>query len=111
MISRKNLYVRIPEDLYDKIENSGHSKQDIVADALKIYFDINTYQKSESNDSLVQTLREEIEYLKKQFDTLNQEKLEILRLLNQSQVLQMQAQKQLTETQEIKNKAWWQFWK
>ncbi len=70
-------------------------------------------EKSESNDSLVQTLQGEIEYLKKQFDTLNQEKLELLRLLNQSQILQMQAQKQLTEAQEIKNKTlkWWQFWK
>ncbi len=52
-------------------------------------------------------------HLKKQFDILNQEKLELLRLLNQSQILQMQAQKQLTEAQEIKNKTlkWWQFWK
>ncbi len=113
MIEKKQLNVRIPADIYDKIESSGRSKQDIVADALMLYFDSKTQQTEENNDSLVQTLQGEIEYLKKQFDILNQEKLELLRLLNQSQILQMQAQKQLTEVQENKNRTlkWWQFWK
>ncbi len=112
-MEKKQLNVRIPADLYGKIESSGRSKQDIVADALVMYFDSKIHQTGEKNDSLIQTLQGEIEYLKKQFDILNQEKLELLRLLNQSQLLQMQAQKQLTEAQEIKNKnfKWWQFWK
>lgn len=49
--------------------------------------------------------------LKKLLETSNQEKSEILRLLNQSQVLQMQAQKQLSEAKESQHKKWWQFWK
>ncbi len=113
MVEKRQLNVRIPADIYDKIESSGRSKQDIVADALMLYFDSKTQQTDDSTDSLVQTLQGEIEYLKKQFDILNQEKLELMRLLNQSQILQMQAQKQLTEAQESKKKTlkWYLFWK
>ncbi len=97
--------------MYDKIESSGHAKQDVVAEALRIYFDINVYQKSE-NKELVQALQEEIESLRKQLELSSQEKLEALRLLNQSQILQMQMQKQLTEAQGInqKSRKWWKFW-
>lgn len=115
MISKKSLYVRIPEDLFIKIETSGFSKQDIVTEALRIYFDINSgksaYQRSESDNQLIQTLQDENIGLKKLLETSNQEKSEILRLLNQSQVLQMQAQKQLSEAKESQHKKSWQFWK
>ncbi len=63
MVEKKQLNVRIPADIYGKIESSGRSKQDIVADALMLYFDSKMQQTDESNDSLVQTLQGEIEYL------------------------------------------------
>jgi hypothetical protein len=40
--SRKQLNVRIPEELYIKIESDGRQKQDIVKDALQLYFDSNS---------------------------------------------------------------------
>ncbi len=65
-------------------------------------------------DERIHDLQNENTNLQKQIELSSQEKLEVLRLLNQSQVLQMQAQKQLTGAQDIiKNKTlkWWQFWK
>ncbi len=124
--------VRFDEELTNKIDlaRGEKSRTNFIEDILIKYFDEPLLNQSEPQSDaqsephvnpneaeLVPVLKEEIEYLRKKLDEStvvhNQEKLELLRLLNQSQILQMQAQKQLTEAQEIKIKTlkWWQFWK
>ncbi len=98
---RKQLNVKIPSDLWDEIEKIDLLKQNIVTDALRLYLD---RDKQTENSSEVD-LRSERDYLRSKLD-------ETLKLLNQAQVLQLQTQKQLSESnKEKKVKQWWQFWK
>ncbi len=117
--------IRLEQELYDRIESLRGEKErtsfikELIVSQLDLQSNANDSHRNANGiwDTNVIHLNEEIEYLRKKLDEStvmhNQEKLELLRLLNQSQILQMQAQKQLTEAQEIKNKTlkWWQFWK
>ncbi len=98
---RKQLNVKIPSDLWDEIEKIDLLKQNIVTDAIRLYLD---RDKQTENSSEVD-LRSERDYLRSKLD-------ETLKLLNQAQVLQLQTQKQLSESNKEKEvKQWWQFWK
>ena len=43
----KQLNVRLPSELYDRIIKSGRSRKDITIDAFKLYFDVNEHNKQQ----------------------------------------------------------------
>ncbi len=51
MVEKKQLNVRVPAELFDKIDNSGMSKQELVEEALELYFDSKKDSKEIQNDS------------------------------------------------------------
>jgi hypothetical protein len=97
--SRKQLNVRIPEDLYEKIENTGRQKQEVVADALLLYFG------SHSNMDVAKDLEHEKEksrLLESNVKTLEQ----------QLGFLQLEYQKISNRLLlEEPKRSWWRFWK
>ncbi len=98
---RRQLNVKVPQDLWEELEKSDLPRQKIVVDALNIYFhrDLQTSTTNEKD------LRSEIEYLRAKLD-------ETLRLLHQEQALHLQTQRQIMPSpEEIAKKSWWQFWK
>jgi hypothetical protein len=115
MGEKKQLNVRIPLELQEKIENDGRPKVEIVIEALELYFaskkqqddsknDISANNTASQNDSNeVIRMKTEIEFLRAKIDDL-------LKLLHQEQVLHIQTQHMLTAPQPAK-KNWWQFWK
>jgi hypothetical protein len=96
MAEKKQLNVRIPNDLYDKIDNSGKSKPEIVIEALTLYFD---NDKSQSDNNLLAI----------QLEEKDKQIAELHKLLDQSQQLQLHTQKLIPE--DVDKKTWWQFWK
>ncbi len=126
--------IRVNDELSQKIEERKGEKttsaycRDIIDNFINMNV-YNVYNSAETealklemqhkNDTLrlkderIHDLQNENTNLQRQMELSSQEKMEVLRLLNQSQVLQMQAQKQLTQAQEVKNKTlkWWQIWK
>ena len=58
----KQLNVRLPSDLYDRIIKSGRSRKDITIDAFKLYFDVNghnQHQETQQNDKAAYALMAE----------------------------------------------------
>jgi hypothetical protein len=113
--SRKQLNVRIPGDLYQKIENDGRQKQDVVTDALELYFSSSSNidiakdlehekEKSKLLESNIQVLEGRVKDLQSQNGFLIQEHT---RMSGQLDRLLMPSQEEKTE----KGKQWWQFWK
>ncbi len=126
--------IRVNDELSQKIEERKGEKttSSYCRDIIDNFINMNVYnvynsaetealklEMQHKNDTLrlkderIHDLQNENTNLQRQMELSSQEKMEVLRLLNQSQVLQMQAQKQLTQAQEIKNKTlkWWQIWK
>ncbi len=110
MGEKKQLNVRIPLELQEKIENDGRPKVEIVIEALELYFaskkqqndsDISKLEQNYSNEAA--RMKTEIEFLRAKIDDL-------LKLLHQEQVLHIQTQRMLTAPQPPQKK-WWQFWK
>ncbi len=123
MGEKKQLNVRIPLELQEKIENSGRPKIDIVSEALEFYFDSKKNQtpggisgessasQSASNISKpdqaesdeMQRMKTEVEFLRSKIDDL-------LKLIHQEQVLHIQTQRMLTAPPP-EEKKWWQVWR
>ncbi|HMB45852.1 MAG TPA: hypothetical protein VKL21_08525 [Candidatus Methanoperedens sp.] len=123
MGEKKQLNVRIPLELQEKIENSGRPKIDIVTEALEFYFDsrknkstgeipgessanqsasnISKLDKAQSDE--IQRMKTEVEFLRSKIDDL-------LKLLHQEQVLHIQTQRMLTAPPP-EEKKWWQLWR
>ncbi len=103
--------IRIDDGTYNKIEaHRGNITQadfyrQIIDSYLRQFDDKTTPNDSSSttNDALLIANKEEIEHLR-------QENLRLLELLHESQVLQLQTQRLLTDSN-TKSKLWWQFWK
>lgn len=122
MGEKKQLNVRIPLELQERIDNDGRPKVDIVTEALELYFgskkegpviiqgensDENTEGKmanfnTPAENSEVKKLKNEVEFLRTKID-------DILKLLHQEQVLHIQTQRMLTAPKP-ESKKWWQFW-
>lgn len=125
MVEKKQLNVRIPVELQERIENDDRSKVDIVVEALELYFgskkhldasknDTSGNSNASKNDSLISKfepidsdgiarMKNEIEYLRSKVD-------DMIKLLHQEQVLHIQTQHMLTATPQVMKK-WWQFWR
>ncbi|MFA4956968.1 MAG: hypothetical protein WC556_08375 [Candidatus Methanoperedens sp.] len=139
MGEKKQLNVRIPLELQEKIENDGRPKVEIVIEALELYFaskkqqndsngddsannnanesDSNTSQNDSSisyndsnNSKLEQNYSNEAARMKTEIEFLRAKIDDLLKLLHQEQVLHIQTQRMLTAPQPAAKK-WWQFWK
>ncbi len=118
MVEKKQLNVRITEELFDKIDNSGKSKQELVEEALMLYFDSNRDSKEGQNDSNMLTemlaLKKELQFK----DAIIKAKEDNIKdLQNHSGFLISEFQRinkineQLLLTAPEPAKKWWQFWK
>lgn len=117
MGEKKQLNVRIPLELQEKIDNSGRPKIDVVTEALEFYFESRKNKSAvempgESNNiskidlaknDEIQMIKNEVEFLRSKID-------DILKLLHQEQVLHIQTQRMLTAPPP-EEKKWWQFWR
>lgn len=121
MGEKKQLNVRIPLELQNRIEKDGRPKVDIVTEALELYFGskkeepiiqadlsdevtegrIASISPPVENNEVIK-LKNEVEFLRTKLD-------DILKLLHQEQVLHIQTQRMLTAPKPEKKK-WWQFW-
>ncbi len=139
MVEKKQLNVRVPAELFDKIDNSGKSKQDLVEEALKLYFANKNDIKENQNDSnllendskllekernLLETnskLLAETMVLQKEIqfkDVIIKSKEDNIKdLQNQTGFLIFEFQRinkineQLLLTEHESIKKWWEFWK
>jgi predicted DNA-binding protein len=129
---KKQLNVRIPLELQEKIDNDGRPKVDIVIEALELYFaSKNPYDdsikdqsfnndasqkdsnvdKSDSNVSKIEQIdSNEVTRMKGEIEFLRAKIDDILKLLHQEQVLHIQTQRMLTAPPQPVQKKWWQFW-
>ena len=122
MGEKKQLNVRIPLELQEKIENSGRPKIDIVTEALEFYFDSkknqttcgisgesSTSQSASNISKLDQAKSDEIQRMKTEVEFLRSKIDDLLKLIHQEQVLHIQTQRMLSPPQTEKKK-WWKFW-
>jgi predicted DNA-binding protein len=125
MGEKKQLNVRIPLELQEKIENDGRPKVEIVIEALELYFaskvkqdysnnDISANNSASQNDSNISKIEQkdsnEVLRMKTEIEFLRAKIDDLLKLLHQEQVLHIQTQRMLTAPQPDQKK-WWQFWR
>lgn len=117
MGEKKQLNVRIPLELQEKIEESGRPKVDIVIEALELYFDSKKSKDAgkeeipveSPNNKLEHVESDEMNRMKKEVDFLRAKIDDLLKLLHQEQVLHIQTQRMLSPPHTEKKK-WWKFW-
>jgi len=114
--TRTTFSVRLDEELINKLDSARgeKSRTNFIQDILIKYFNEpqsdarSEPQVNQDVAELVQVLKDEIDYLRKQNGDL-------IRLVNQEQVIHLQSIRQLpekaSEAQEQEEKKWWQFWK
>jgi cupin superfamily acireductone dioxygenase involved in methionine salvage len=104
--SKKQLNIRISAELYNKIESEDRSKQDIISDALLLYFDsknkLNVANELEHEKEKTRLLENNIKDLQQQIGFLTQDHI---RISGQLDRLLMPSKEEITK------KNWWQFWK
>lgn len=98
---RRQLNVKVPQDIWEKLEESELPRQNIVTDALRLYFDRDLHT-STTNEK---DLRSDIEYLR-------DENKKLLELLGREQALHLTTQQKLLPAPDNgTKKPWWRFWK
>ena len=105
----KQLNVRLPSELYDRIIKSGRSRKDITIDAFRLYFDVNEHnqhQETQQNDNTAYALMmEQLQTKDAQISNLHQEITE-LHILLQTTL----NQNLITSPDDEHKKAWWKIW-
>ncbi len=132
MVEKKQLNVRVPAELFDKIDNSGMSKQELVEEALELYFDSKSdsnmleYNSNslENNSNLIEdhsnllaetlSLKKEIQFkdviIKAKEDNIRDLQNQTGFLISEFQrINKINEQLLLTEPESIRK--WWEFWK
>ncbi len=101
MQESKQLNVKLPSELYDRILKTGRSRKDVIIDALDMYFGVKEHnqqqepqQDNETSNALMQQLQEK----DKQISELH---ILLQTTLNQNVI---------TSREEEHKKAWWKFW-
>ena len=101
MQDSKQLNVKLPSELYDRIIKTGRSRKDVIMDALDMYFGANEHnqhqepqQENETSNALISQLQEK----DKQISELH---ILLQTTLNQSAI---------TSPEDEHKKAWWKFW-
>ena len=104
----KQLNVRLPSDLYDRVINSGRSRKDITIDAFKLYFDVNKHnqqQKTQQNDNTSYTLMvEQLQIKDTQITSLHKE-------ISELHILLQTTLNQNLITSPDDKAPWWKFWR
>lgn len=124
MIPKKQLNVKIPPELYDKISTIDQAKNEIVSSALKLYLDSESKPKDsninqgaiveiatlktklDSNEQMIQILKDQVKDLQNQNGFLINEFQRLNKINEQLLLTESQNQKKDSE-----QKKWWQFWK
>ncbi len=102
MVEKKQLNIRLPVDLYEKMSNSEESMVSIIEVALRQYYEP---KKAADPSRELSNMLTEVEYLRS-------ENTKLLELLGREQIKSMDLQKKLMpSSDEINKKSWWQFWK
>ncbi len=109
MSELKQLNVRLPSDLYDRIIKSSRSRKDITIDAFELYFDVNEHNQHQEPQS-------EHEATSALISLLDQKDLQISGLHKQIEQLHILLQTELSKNvlkdpdQDINKRSWWKFW-
>ncbi len=124
MIPKKQLNVKIPPELYDKIDSIDQAKNEIVSTALKLYLDSESKPKDsninqeailqiatlnaklESNEQMIQILKDQVKDLQNQNGFLISEFQRLNKINEQLLLTESENQKKNSE-----QKKWWRFWK
>ena len=119
MVEKKSLNVKIPMDLYEKIEISGRTQVAIIEEALRKYFYsekvVDTTKQVEDLKKEIIQLTERISSKDNEIRTLNES---IGRAYNETRWFQDEIRRVndrilalAPSPEEINKKSWWQFWK
>ena len=109
MQDSKQLNVKLPSELYDRIIKTGRSRKDVIMDALDMYFSINEHnqqQEPQPEQGATNAL----------ISQLDQKDLQISGLHKQIEQLHILLQTELSKNvlkdpeQGEHKKAWWKFW-
>ncbi len=100
---------RLDQELYDKIElqRGDTDRSKYLKDIIVLHFDLQGKTNEEQNNTDERQSKTNVLHLENEIEYLRSENTKLLELLNQAQILQLQAQKKLLP----ESKAWWQFWK
>lgn len=102
MQESKQLNVKLPSDLYDRILKTGRSRKDIIIDALNMYFGANEHNQQgepqQNNNTSYALMVEQLQEKDKQISELH-----IMLQNSMSQNL-------ITSPEDEHKKAWWKFW-
>jgi hypothetical protein len=105
----KQLNVRLPSELYDRIIKSGRSRKDITIDAFKLYFDVNKHNQQhdpQQNDKAAYALMaEQLQTKDIQISKLHNEISE-LHILLQTTL----NQNMITAPEKDDKRPWWKIW-
>jgi hypothetical protein len=101
MVDKKQLNVRIPVELYNQITDTGESKARIVIEAIRLYFDRNSYQ---SDSKTIESLLKQLEEKDIQIAAKDRQISEV-HILLQSVMSQ-----RTIEAPYYDRKPWWKFW-
>ncbi len=104
-----NITIRISNDLAEAIENKrgDKSKADFYREIIEFYLSASEAgSNSSSKSEYTLRLENEITYLRAKVD-------ELIRTLNQEQILHLQTQRMLpaTQAETVKPKKWFEFWR
>jgi hypothetical protein len=101
VVDKKQLNVRIPVELYNQITDSGQSKAQIVIEAIRLYFDRNTYQ---SDSKTIESLLNQLEEKDIQIAAKDRQISEVHILLQNAM------SQRVIEAPDYDRKPWWKFW-
>ena len=101
MMDKKQLNVRIPVELYNQITDTGQSKAYIVIDAIRLYFDSNSYK---SDGKTVESLLKQLEEKDRQIAAKDRQISEVHILLQNAM------SQRAIEAPYHERKPWWRFW-
>ena len=101
MQDSKQLNVKLPSELYDRIIKTGRSRKDVIIDALDMYFSINEHnqhqepqQDSNASDALIKQLQEKDKQISE------------LHIMLQNAM----SQNLITHPESENKRTWWKFW-
>ena len=102
MQESKQLNVKLPSDLYDRILKTGRSRKDVIMDALDMYFNINEHNQQQepqqNKNASYALIVEQLQEKDKQISELH------IMLQN------AMSQNLITSQEDENKKAWWKFW-
>lgn len=72
LIMSKQISLRIPENLYDRIEKTNDKTTNLIIKALEQYFNESSNSNKEDKEEIIKILKEELQTSKKNYEDLKQ---------------------------------------